>query len=104
MTPYAIKVGDITQEDLAILDEATVWLRNLLDEGNQSCHSVCAIWVGMGHPGIRRRGKWAKVAEHSWIELRPGVVLDLYPVAGVRPSLHVRLPIGDPYDATWVKP
>lgn len=31
-------------------------------------------------------------------------VLDLYPVAGVRPSLHVRLPIGDPYDATWKKP
>lgn len=103
MTPYAVKVGDITQADLAILDEATVWMSSLLEQP-ETCHSVCDLWVCMGHPGVHRRGKWAKVAEHSWIELRPGVVLDLYPVAGVRPSLHVRLPFGDPYDAEWVKP
>lgn len=97
MTPYAITIGDITTGDVALLDEATVWVGNLPEE-EQSCHLVCAAWVMLGYPGIHRRGKWATVAQHSWIELRPGVVLDLYPVAGVRPSLHVRLPIGDLYE------
>lgn len=98
MTPYAIEVGDITRGDLAVLDEATVWVGNLPDNKDNSCHSVCAAWVARVGLGVHKRGRWAKVAEHSWIELRPGVVLDLYPVAGVRPSLHVRLPIGDPYE------
>ncbi len=95
--PYAIKVGDITRGDVALLDEATVWMCRL-PEGEHTCHSVCAFWVKFGYPGIHKRGKWAKVADHSWIELRPGVVLDLYPVAAIRPSLHVKLPIGDPYE------
>ena len=86
MTPYAIQVGDLTQEDLIALKVADDLLNMPELTDDLTCHDIVKIWKQGGGSGEIRTGWWFK-HEHSWIELRPGVILDIYPVAQVRPLL-----------------
>lgn len=110
MTPYAISVCDVTPEDMRTLALADQFLASLPDrlppgfsivastpDGVLSCHDVCAAWVAAGHPGVHVRGYWAGPFDHSWVVLPSRVILDLYPVAGVRPALFAPVPFGSPY-------
>lgn len=100
ITPYVVQVGDIPARYAKLLLDA----HRLFDEmpKHSTCHEVCAEWLKQYDAARRNVRREARVVTghymgcyaHSWIELRPKfsavVILDLYPVGGMRPLMFTK--------------
>lgn len=94
--PYAVECGDVSWTEQYILGAADQFYDAVFAVAKETvtCHSLCERWVtaksdlsASWMQGRHVRGRYAQVFAHSWIEIRPGLLLDLYPVAQVRPLL-----------------
>lgn len=88
---YAVASNDITAGAVALFDNVKSWLSACDFGPTSSCHQVCASLARQfGGLLLHKRGKFAGVAEHSWLELPPAdgdVIIDPWPVAGGAPML-----------------
>lgn len=87
MTPYAVQSGDIPPSLLRRFREMRSKLEELPDfeEELLTCHSVSfAFAKHYGHGLQCVDGAFGGLHDHSWIVDvgSPGVILDMYPVAG----------------------
>lgn len=92
MIPYAVRYGDVLEEEVVLCDTVRGWLSKLPDAGPfidergieqlVSCHMLTRA-VKRLLPDLRVvDGFYYPSYEHSWLLTPKGNILDVYPVAG----------------------
>jgi|GEM_PF-1371382 len=96
MTPYAVKNGDISIEELELFKDMRARVEGLSDtllEGTElSCHHICHALSRLFDVEVAD-GRFDGMSKHSWLVLKRRtfmqdgenslVIADMYPVAGV---------------------
>ena len=85
MTPYAVSTGDIPASVLDVFHSMRDVVETIPDlQGeDMTCHALCHALSNF-FPVIYQEGYCGNHMQHGWLIHRdaPGVVLDMYPIAG----------------------
>ena len=85
----AVSAGDLPKDWQRLLELADLLVHELDRVVHvYNCYEATALW-SRRYPDRGRvvNGTFAGVFSHSWIDLGKNAILDLYPVAGVRPHM-----------------